>query len=136
LCNNLSVARCYVFFAALLFGTTGTAQALGPSGVSPLSVGAARVVVGGAALAFVSLALPGVRVRLSPALVVVAGASIAAYQLAFFESVHRAGVAVAAVVAIGTARLHPGFWSARSAAAGPGGGGLGPPRWRSPGSSP
>jgi DME family drug/metabolite transporter len=44
------VARWYVFVAALLFGTTGTAQALGPAGSSPFTVGAARVVIGGGVL--------------------------------------------------------------------------------------
>ena len=31
-------------------GTTGTAQALGPSGTTPLGVGAARIVIGGLGL--------------------------------------------------------------------------------------
>ncbi|MGZ4357829.1 MAG: DMT family transporter [Gaiellaceae bacterium] len=95
------MARLYVLFAAVLFGTTGTAQALGPSGVSPLSVGAARVVVGGGILGAIALARPRALARLSPVLVVCAGAAVAAYQLTFFEAVHRAGVAVGAVVAIG-----------------------------------
>ena len=42
--------RLLVLLAAVLFGTTGTAQALGPEG-SPLEVGAARVAVGAALLA-------------------------------------------------------------------------------------
>ncbi len=83
LCNNHGVAaRLSVLLAAVLFGTTGTAQALGPAGLSPLTVGSARIVAGGAVLA--------------------AGAAVAAYQLAFFEAVHRTGVAVGAVVAIGS----------------------------------
>ena len=36
--------------AAVLFGTTGTAQALGPATANPLSVGAIRQVIGGSAL--------------------------------------------------------------------------------------
>mgnify|MGYP003455180468 CR=1 FL=1 len=44
-----------VLAAALLFGTTGTAQALGPDGTTPLSVGAARLVIGGTGLAIVAL---------------------------------------------------------------------------------
>jgi DME family drug/metabolite transporter len=99
--NNLSVARLYVLLAAVLFGTTGTAQALGPSGLSPLSVGAARVVIGGGILGALSLTRPAALRRLSPALIVCAGAAVATYQLMFFEAVHRAGVAVGAVVAIG-----------------------------------
>jgi DME family drug/metabolite transporter len=39
-----------VLLAAALFGTTGTAQALGPSCTIPLGVGAARLVIGGLAL--------------------------------------------------------------------------------------
>ena len=48
--------RTLVLFAAVLFGTTGTAQALGPGG-SPLGVGAARVAVGAALLALAAWAV-------------------------------------------------------------------------------
>jgi DME family drug/metabolite transporter len=95
------VARSYVLFAAVLFGTTGTAQALGPAGLSPLTVGAARVVLGGGALGLLAFAGSRTAARMSPALVLGAGAAIAIYQLTFFEAVHRSGVAVGAVVAIG-----------------------------------
>ena len=40
--------------AGVLFGTTGTAQALGPDGMDPLSVGAVRQVSGGLILALVT----------------------------------------------------------------------------------
>ena len=109
LCNNPgAMARSYVLFAAVLFGTTGTAQALGPAGLSPLTVGAARVVLGGGVLGL--LALPGSRAaaRMSPGLVLCAGVAIAIYQLTFFEAVHRAGVAVGAVVAIGSGPIAAG----------------------------
>ena len=106
----------------MLFGTTGTAQALGPAGISPLTVGAARIVAGGAVLAVVALVLwrPG-STRMSPALVLLAGGAVAAYQLTFFEAVHRAGVAVGAVVAIGSGpvvagvleRVVGGVWPGR-----------------------
>ncbi|WP_394553137.1 EamA family transporter [Agromyces sp. MMS24-JH15] len=42
-----------VLLAAVCFGTTGTAQALGPD-ADPLSIGAARLVVGGGALALIA----------------------------------------------------------------------------------
>ena len=51
-----------VLAAAALFGTTGTAQALGPDAATPLGVGAARLLVGGLALLAV-LPLLGVPVR-------------------------------------------------------------------------
>jgi DME family drug/metabolite transporter len=95
------MARLHILIAAVLFGTTGTAQALGPAGLSPLSVGAARVVIGGGILGVLALARPRPLARMSPVLVVCAGAAVGAYQLTFFEAVHRAGVAVGAVVAIG-----------------------------------
>src|SRR5436190_9709439 len=108
LCNNRSVARSYVLLAALLFGTTGTAQALGPAGSSPLTVGAARVVLGGGVLGLLAFAGSRAEARMSPALVLCAGAAIAIYQLTFFEAVHRAGVAVGAVVAIGSGPVAAG----------------------------
>ena len=100
--------RWSVLVAAILFGTTGTAQALGPAALSPLSVGAARVVIGGGILGLLALAAPGPAARMPRGLVLAAGAAIAAYQLTFFEAVHRAGVAVAAVVAIGSGPLASG----------------------------
>src|SRR2546423_9517053 len=101
--------RSYIFLAAVLFGTTGTAQALGPAGLSPLTVGAARVVLGGGVLGLLALAGSRSTARMSPALVLCAGAAIAIYQLTFFEAVHRAGVAVGAVVAIGSGPIAAGI---------------------------
>ncbi len=48
--------RLLVLGAAVLFGTTGTAQALGPD-ASPLAVGSARIAVGAALLALAAAAL-------------------------------------------------------------------------------
>ncbi len=103
------MARVSVLSAAILFGTTGTAQALGPAGLSPLSVGAARVVIGGGVLGLLALALPRPETRMPSALVLLAGVAVATYQLTFFEAVHRAGVAVGAVVAIGSGPVAAGL---------------------------
>lgn len=95
-----------LLLAAALFGTTGTAQALGPSSTTPLGVGAARLLVGG--LALLAL-LPLVGARRSEAVAlwrtpsgVVAGVSTAQYQVCFFAGVERAGVAVGTLAAIGS----------------------------------
>ena len=57
LCNNMGCDSCSpCSLAAVCFGTTGTAQALGPD-ASAASVGAARILIGGGALGLVALAL-------------------------------------------------------------------------------
>jgi drug/metabolite transporter, DME family len=89
-----------VLLAAVCFGTTGTAQALGPT-ASPAAVGAARIVLGGCLLAAVAAAMGVRRPRLSATVVGIAVA-VAVYQLAFFAAVKLTGVAVGTVVAIGT----------------------------------
>src|SRR3954464_12814602 len=92
-------ARTQVLLAALCFGTTGTAQALGPAGLSPAGVGAARILVGGALLVGSAGGPP--RLRRGPRLVAAGG--VAAYQLCFFAAVADTGVAVGTIVALGSA---------------------------------
>ena len=89
-----------VLLAAVCFGTTGTAQALGPSAAP--SRGSRPDRVGGALLLLVARRCP------APPRVAAAGAgliavAIAVYQLAFFAAVERTGVAVGTVVALGSA---------------------------------
>ncbi len=98
------MARIQVLLAALCFGTTGTAQALGPDGIDPAAVGAARIACGGALLVLFALL---VRRAAGPAwarLPVLAGAvGVAAYQASFFAAVDDTGVAVGTIVALGSA---------------------------------
>lgn len=106
-----------VVAAAVLWGTTGTAQALGPPGADPLAVGAVRLVVGGlalAALALVSGSVGAARRRLDGrhlpvAATIAAIAGVALYQPLFFSGVQRAGVALGTVVAIGSAPVLTGI---------------------------
>lgn len=93
-------ARTEVLLAAVLFGTTGTAQALGPS-APPVGVGAARLLVGGALLLLVARWL-GARLPSSPRAVLGIAVAVAVYQLSFFAAVDLTGVAVGTVVAIGS----------------------------------
>jgi DME family drug/metabolite transporter len=97
------MARAQVLLAALCFATTGTAQALGPSGTTPVGVGAARILVGGALLALLARAIaqPGPPWARGPVAAAVAG--VAVYQLAFFAAVDDTGVAVGTIVALGSA---------------------------------
>ncbi len=103
----------WVLLAAILFGTTGTAQALGPESTTPLGVGAARLVVGGTGL-LVLLPLLGHRTAAALRLWrtpegLLAGACTAAYQLCFFAAVTEAGVAVGTLVTIGSGPLFAGL---------------------------
>jgi drug/metabolite transporter, DME family len=96
------VHRLLVLLAAICFGTTGRAQALGPD-AAPLTVGAARIAVGGALLLLVAQALPRAAAAWPRRELGVVAVAVAVYQLAFFAAVARTGVAVGTVVALGSA---------------------------------
>jgi DME family drug/metabolite transporter len=105
-----------VLLAAVLFGTTGTAQALGPDTTSPLGVGAVRLAVGGLALLLV---LPLVRGSARAAtrlwrtpVGLLAGGCTALYQVCFFAGVERAGVALGTLVTIGSGPVFAGLLGA------------------------
>lgn len=104
--------RVLVLLAAVLFGTTGTAQALGPD-ASPLVVGAARTAVGAVLLVLIARVVASVGQPASwpRRTVAVAAVGIAGYQLTFFAAVADTGVAVGTVVAIGSAPALAGLLS-------------------------
>jgi DME family drug/metabolite transporter len=91
-----------VVLSAVCFGTTGTAQALGPD-AAPVTVGAARIAIGGALLLLVARAVPVAAARWPRRELAAVAGAIAVYQLAFFAAVDRTGVAVGTVVALGSA---------------------------------
>lgn len=99
-----------VLAAAVLWGTTGTAQALAPPGAGPAAIGAARQAVGGVALLAFALSRQAFarsgRWPLWP--LMIAAACMAAYQLFFFAGVARTGVAVGTIVGIGSAPILAG----------------------------
>lgn len=102
--------RLAVLAAAALWGTTGTAQALGPPGTSPVAVGAVRILLGAVVLGCLALLLDGRSYRGFANLSTVLGAAaIAAYQACFFAAVARTGVAVGTIVAIGSAPVFTGL---------------------------
>lgn len=102
----------YVLLAAVLWGTTGTAQALAPVGAPPLAVGAARLAIGGGALLLWAWGrgrlADGRAWRRRPLLL--GALAVAAYQPFFFGGVARTGVAVGTMVAIGSAPVIAGLW--------------------------
>lgn len=101
----------FVLLAAALFGTTGTAQAFAPQGLSPAFIGALRLAVGGPALLILAVACGrmkglGSLIRSPAALAAVAGTVL--FQLCFFQAVARTGVAVGTLVAIGSTPIAAG----------------------------
>lgn len=100
-----------VLAAAFLWGTTGTAATFAPS-VGPLAMGAAALGIGGILQAVI--AAHSLR-RERPALsshrgTVLAGAAgVLIYPLAFYSSMHLAGVAVGTVVSLGSAPIASGL---------------------------
>ncbi len=104
----------FVVLAAVLWGTTGTSQALAPVGASPLAVGALRIIVGGAALLALALGRGGFRdgTRWPLAWTALAVVMTASYQLSFFGGVARTGVAVGTVIALGSAPAFAGLLGA------------------------
>ncbi|MDQ2682013.1 MAG: EamA family transporter [Chloroflexota bacterium] len=101
----------FVLAATVLFGTTGTAQALGPDELDSLAVGAARVVIGGALLFLWAWTRGAFRDRPAPYLphVLLGGMTVATYQIGFFTGVQWAGVAVGTVIALGSGPIWTGL---------------------------
>lgn len=100
-----------ILAAALLWGTTGTAQAFAPAGFDPRVVGALRLLVGGSVLLTLALArreLGALRDwQWRPLLL--AAALTASYQVCFFAAVAKTGVAVGTIVGIGSAPIAGGL---------------------------
>ncbi|SDZ43714.1 drug/metabolite transporter, DME family [Micromonospora pattaloongensis] len=107
-----------VTFAAVLWGTTGTLQALSAYPGSALGLGAARVAVAGLLLVMLAALRHGrraVRPLLAPAAraaVLVGAACMAAYQGCFFVATRETGVAIGTLTAIGSAPILAGLLGA------------------------
>jgi drug/metabolite transporter, DME family len=101
-----------VLSASALFGTTGTAQALGPRGTTPLGVGAVRLAIGAVVLALVALLERGVRRprwRAHASELLIGGIGVAAYQLTLFAGLRRTGVTLGTIVGIGSGPVFAGL---------------------------
>lgn len=98
-----------ILAAAVLWGTTGTSQALAPAESSPPVIGALRLILGGGALALSAYLRGGLRQHSWPPLLTLsAGAFVALYQVTFFWAVLKTGVAVGTIVGIGSAPVFAG----------------------------
>ncbi|MGI6225280.1 MAG: DMT family transporter [Peptococcales bacterium] len=100
-----------VIIAAMLWGTTGTTQALAPPGASSLAIGAVRLALGGMVLlifSFLKGSFKGIQ-RWPIPTTLAAAASMALYQPFFFAGVSKTGVAVGTIVAIGSSPVFAGI---------------------------
>ncbi len=97
--------------AAVLWGTTGTAQAFSPAGFDPKVIGALRLLIGGVALLLLAVSRRelGALQSWNKRLVFWAALFTALYQLCFFAAVARTGVAVGTIVGIGSAPVAGGL---------------------------
>jgi DME family drug/metabolite transporter len=103
-----------VLGGAVLWGTSGSSQALLDGAITPLAVGSLRTILGGLALG--AFALRGLRreqvpfAALAAARVplLLAGLSIALYQVTFFFGVRDLGIAVGTILAIGASPFAAG----------------------------
>ncbi len=114
--SNLTSAKTpsghwFVIGAAVLWGTTGTAQAFAPAGFDPLVIGTLRLLIGGLALLVLALWRRELRnlsnLKFLPLLL--AAVFTAGYQLCFFAGVAKTGVAIGTVVGIGSGPISGGL---------------------------
>ncbi len=99
-----------ILLAAMLWGTTGTTQALAPEAAHPIAIGASRLAVGGLFLIMVVLVRGKFKFENWPIKATFfASLCMALYQPLFFSAVSVTGVAIGTVVAIGSAPIFSGL---------------------------
>lgn len=100
-----------ITLTSVLWGTTGTAATFAPA-AGPLAIGAAALGIGG--LLQAAIALPALRralpdLRADRRLVALGAMAVMIYPLAFYSSMHLAGVAIGSVVSLASAPLASGL---------------------------
>ena len=100
----------FVLLGAMLWGTTGTAQTFLPDNAHPFLISAGRSAVGGFSLLIFMVLLKKIKFSTWPwKYTLYAAICISVFQLLFFSSVRLTGVAIASVVAIGSAPVFSGI---------------------------
>lgn len=105
--NPSSYGFIAVLSAAFLWGTTGTIATFAPN-LSPLAIGAAAMGGGGllqAILARKSIKNNIAQINSNLVILAIGVISVFIYPLAFYSSMHLAGITIGTVVSIGTAPL-------------------------------
>jgi DME family drug/metabolite transporter len=101
-----------ILIAAVLWGTTGTASSLAPAGAVPAAIGCAGLVLGGLLLFLTSQGAWSLLSRCERShrwLLLLGALAVAGYPITFYPAVQRTGVAVATVIALGSAPVFTGL---------------------------
>lgn len=103
-------AQLFVLMAAVLWGTTGSAQAFAPQNATPIVIGALRMAIGGSTLLLVAKIRGAfkTKIELDKKLLLIASICMAVYQPLFFLGVSKTGIALGTVLAIGSAPVFSG----------------------------
>ncbi|MFF4499572.1 DMT family transporter [Streptomyces sp. NPDC001401] len=103
-----------ILTSAVLWGTTGTASSLAPAGAPAAAIGCAGLTLGGILLFLTSRgagSLPAACTCAERWLLVLGALAVAGYPVTFYPAVARTGVAVATVIALGSAPVFAGLLS-------------------------
>ncbi|UMZ74330.1 DMT family transporter [Natranaerofaba carboxydovora] len=107
------IGAIFVVVGAAIWGTSGTAQALGPPEAIPITVASLRMLLGGFLLLMLAIFRGSINFDnpwpIKPVIVSIIG--MAAFQPFFFTGVRLAGVAVGTIVIMGTAPVISGILS-------------------------
>jgi DME family drug/metabolite transporter len=106
--HSLKAGALFVLAAGVIWGTSGTTQALAPAGATPAAFGALRLLIGGAALMALALSRGGLGRGWPVFMTLLASSCVATYQLCFFGALNRTGVAIGTLVAIGSSPVIAG----------------------------
>ncbi|GAA1392453.1 DMT family transporter [Kitasatospora putterlickiae] len=101
-----------VLAAAVLWGTTGTAGSLAPAGTPAAATGCAGLALGGLLLLLsdrTARSLPRTCPPRERRLLLLGALAVAGYPVTFYPAVARTGVAVATVIALGSAPVFTGL---------------------------
>ena len=99
-----------ITITSILWGTTGTAATFAPN-AGPLTIGAAALGIGGilqSLIAVPALRASRTQLRANVPLIALGAVAVAIYPLAFYSSMHLAGVALGSVVSLASAPLASG----------------------------
>jgi DME family drug/metabolite transporter len=100
---NLRKRNASLILAGICFGTTGTAQALGPKVISPLAVGSGRLIIGALLLYLFHRSAAKSAAKIAGRDLWLSAVGVVLYQITFFSAVKSTGVAIGTVTALGSA---------------------------------